>query len=366
MAEKPTGAPTERRDTDESLHVERKKTDVELVKRQALIEARSHAVVQQARDEVDEARQGDRARADEQQSERGATSGERGAVRQARASQDAALRRERTSADQSSSGELQRRQQALARILRFEREQTDERLLIERARADASVAARDDFMSLVSHDLRTLLGGIALSAELQLKNPTADEAGQVNLKAAGRIQRLTARVNRLIGDLIDVASIEAGRFAVTPSPGDANALLSDSVEIFEPLASAKGIELGATLGEAPLVATFDHDRLLQLLANLVSNAIKFTGKGGTISLHVEPRPGELRFSVMDSGPGIATEQLDVIFERFWQVAKGDRRGLGLGLFISRCIIEAHGGRIWAESEPGKGSAFYFTLPLAGR
>jgi signal transduction histidine kinase len=113
-----------------------------------------------------------------------------------------------------------------------------------------------------------------------------------------------------------------------------------------------------------LLAKYDQDRILQVLANLLSNAIKFTGDRGSIAVHVESIGTEVRFSVADTGAGVEPDHLESIFERFWQVTRGDRRGLGLGLFISRCIVEAHGGRIWAESALGRGSTFYFTLPGA--
>jgi signal transduction histidine kinase len=171
-------------------------------------------------------------------------------------------------------------------------------------------------------------------------------------------------MNRLIGDLLDVTSIEAGRLTVVPEVHDAKALVRESLEAFQPAASAKGLSLHSTSPDSSLPATFDHDRILQVLANLVSNAIKFTGDGGSISIGLEPDGDEVRFSVSDTGTGIASDHLRVIFERFWQVTQGDRRGLGLGLFISKCLVEAHGGRIWAESEIGKGSTFRFTLPGA--
>jgi signal transduction histidine kinase len=114
--------------------------------------------------------------------------------------------------------------------------------------------------------------------------------------------------------------------------------------------------------ERPLAAAFDHDRMMQVLANIISNSLKFTPAGGQISVRGERAGSELRFSVTDTGPGIPDNSLEVIFERFWQVGKNDRRGLGLGLYLSRCIVEAHGGKIRAESTLGEGSAFSFTLP----
>jgi signal transduction histidine kinase len=136
------------------------------------------------------------------------------------------------------------------------------------------------------------------------------------------------------------------------------------VEAFQPTASAKGLSLDSDVASDSLLARFDHERIHQVLANLLSNAIKFTPEGGRVSIRVEPAEGEIRFSVTDTGPGIAEDELGRIFERFWQVVGGDKRGLGLGLYISKCIIEAHGGRIWAESQPEAGSTFFFTLPGA--
>ena len=252
--------------------------------------------------------------------------------------------------------------QALASLVALEREQTDERLLIERARGDADLAVRDDFMGMVAHDLRTLLGGIALGAEVQLKSAVPnDEGGRRILDAASRIQRLVARMNRLIGDLVDVVSIEAGRLAMAPQDQDAKALIREVLEAFQPIAAAKNISLNTTeIGS--LQVKLDHERIFQVLANLLSNAIKFTHQNGTVSVVVASMGGDVRFSVTDTGVGIAGDHLESIFERFWQGDQGDRRGLGLGLFISKCIVEAHGGRIWADSEIGKGSTFSFTLP----
>ena len=356
--------PGERDETDQSLHVERQRTDDELGKRYAAIERESNAAVKQARGSADDVLEDARERADETLRQAGSSAAQRQALRQDRAQEDAVLEQERFSSDEDVMDERQARERALANLLRLEREHTDERLFIERARGDDALAARDDFLGMVSHDLRTLLGGIALGAELQLRYAAEGDAGQRSRKAAGKTQRLVARMNRLIGDLVDVTSIEAGRLAVAPEVRDAKALVRESLEAFQPGASAKGISLHGTVPDGSLPARFDHDRVLQVLANLVSNSLKFTGEGGTISIVLEPDGGEVRFSVSDTGTGIASEHLSAIFERFWQVTHGDHRGLGLGLFISKCLVEAHGGRIWAESEIGKGTTFRFTLPGA--
>ncbi|HEU4404463.1 MAG TPA: HAMP domain-containing sensor histidine kinase [Polyangiaceae bacterium] len=279
-----------------------------------------------------------------------------------RASEDATLSHERAVADRKLDDERAERRRALAALLRHEREGTDQHLLTERARADDAIASRDDFLGMVSHDLRTLLGGVAMSAALLLGLPPDGEEGKQMRLEAERIRRLTARMNRLIGDLLDVTSIESGRLHVVPERHDAARLLNDTIEAFQPLASAKGVAMSAEVASGSVLASFDHERILQVLANLVGNAVKFTEAGGHIALRVEPLGPEVRFSVSDTGPGISTDLIDVIFERFWQVGRADRRGLGLGLYISRCIVEAHGGKIWAESEAGRGSTFHFTLP----
>jgi signal transduction histidine kinase len=170
-------------------------------------------------------------------------------------------------------------------------------------------------------------------------------------------------MNRLIGDLVDVTSIDAGKLAMSPVRGDAAALVAEAVETFQPAALEKGVSLSAQVPGGALPALFDHDRLLQVFANVIANAIKFTPLGGKIGIRVEEGRRLLRFCVSDTGVGIPTPLLDAVFERFWQVGANDRRGQGLGLYISRSIVDAHRGRMWAESDPGKGTRMYFTLPL---
>ncbi len=354
--------PAERHETDQSLQVERKKTDAEIGRRDAAIEARSDAVVEQARDRADQILEDARELADQGLRREHPTSGQLQAIEQERKAQDAVLVEERQSADDKLSGERDARVRALEQLLKLERQETDGRLLIERDRGDEALAARDDFMGMVSHDVRNLLGGIALSAEMQIEGATDDEAGRRNLKAAKRIQRFTAQITRLITDLMDVASIEAGRFSLRSRPHDVAEVVREAVETFQPLALAKSIVIKTRLPEQAIVVSFDHGRILQVLTNLLSNAIKFSGTGGSVAIDVMPAADGAQISVTDNGEGIDARHLGAVFDRYWQVAAGDRRGVGLGLFISRSVVEAHGGRIWAESELGKGSTFSVTLP----
>lgn len=350
--------------TDQSLRQERTRTDEEFGKKQDSIEDDADAVVLRARANADASLKATRAKTDEKLARSEAPPQELQSVATERVQEDASLRYERNTSDEKLQEEREARKRALASLLRLERETTDQHLLTERERSDEALAARDDFLGMVSHDLRTLLGGIAMRAAMIARNAANDAAGQRVLKDAASIQHFTARMNRLIGDLLDVASIEAGRLTVEPRPEDAIRLVRETVEAFQPAASAKGISLDTEVARDSLLARFDHERILQVLANLLSNAIKFTPEGGGISIRVEPVEQDVRFSVTDTGPGIAEDNQGRIFERFSQVVAGDRRGLGLGLYISKCIVEAHGGRIWAESKPGAGSSFFFTLPGA--
>jgi signal transduction histidine kinase len=355
-----------RDDTDTSLRVERDRTDNELSKRRASVEEDSDAVVDRARDKADEVLSTARDQADEVLKGEGERSPQRTQedVSRDRGVEDEVLQEERAVADEQLAKERDERTRALKELLRLERVATDQHLLIERARSDEALLSRDDVMGMIAHDLRTLLGGIALNASMIVKGAKTHGADETLLRRAEGIQRFTARMNRLVGDLVDVASIEAGKFTVSPEVRDATELARDSVEAFQPLAAANGLTLEAEVAGDSLLAKADHERVLQVLANLLSNAIKFTPKGGRISLRLDRAEGGIRFAVSDTGPGIDAAKHEAVFIRFWQAQKGDTRGIGLGLYISKCIVEAHGGTIWVESTPGQGSTFYFTLPAA--
>jgi len=346
----------DRDQTDDSLRSERARTDRELEKKRASIEEDSDAVLARAHDRADEVLKTARAKADT------TGMGSNAELEIERTEEDRALAEERTTQATQLASEREQQRLALAELLRFEREETDKDLLIERRGADAALVTRDDFLGMVSHDLRSLLGGIAVSTALLVKEAAPDDSGKKVMKRAESIQRFTARMNRLIGDLLDVVSIEAGQLHVRAVPDDVTRVMRESVDVFQSAAVAQGISLSLTGAPGPLLADFDYERILQVLANLLSNALKFTREGGRVELRVEAEGPRCRVSVSDTGSGLPEDQLDAVFERFGQVNKFDRRGHGLGLHISKCIIDAHGGRIWVESRLGAGSTFHFTLP----
>jgi len=354
----------EREQTDESLRAERANTDRALAERQATVEEEADLIVQRARQEADAVLATARDKADGRATSGAAAAGARASVAGERALEDQTLRLERAVADEAVQLERAESAALLSTLLPLEREKTDRYLLTERVRSDDALSHRDDFLGIVSHDLRNLLGGIVLTATRLTKRAAGDSDKQDTVTDAARIQRYAARMNRLIGDLVDVASIDAGKLAVTPAQGDWALLLAESVEMFQGAALAKNISLAVEGDRSPLLAAFDHERLLQVLANLVGNAMKFTPDGGHISLRADRAGDQIAFEITDSGCGVPAGMLDSIFQRFWQVGTNDRRGLGLGLYISRCIIEAHGGKIWAESEPGRGCTVRFTVPAA--
>jgi signal transduction histidine kinase len=354
----------DREKTDESLRTERRNTDNAMTERRADIEKDADALVGLARDQADAVLDTARDRADQEldSAERGAQ--ERAAIVTERAQQDAVLEDERAIADEALRRERVEHSRILALLLPLERETTDRHLLIERARSDDRLGRRDDFMGMVSHDLRNLLCAVVMEATMLSDQASESEEGRRTVAGMNRLQQYAARMNRLIGDLIDIVSIDAGKLSLRPESCDADVLIAEAVGAFAASASQKGMFLGSETVGSILKADFDHQRMLQVLANLISNALKFSPRGGKVTVRADRAGDELHFSVSDTGMGIPAGMLEAVFERFWQVGKGDQRGLGLGLYISKCIVEAHGGRIWVESRLGEGSSFHFTIPSA--
>jgi PAS domain S-box-containing protein len=230
----------------------------------------------------------------------------------------------------------------------------------ERALKQA-VYDRDQMLAVVSHDLRNPLGTVSAAAELLIDMELPEERKTEQLHI---IRRASLRMNRLIEDLLDVSRIEAGGLTVEPQPTDVEPVISEAVELHALRAEDQGIELLSHVPPDLPRVLCDHDRLIQVIFNLLGNAFKHTPHGGVVTLSARPHGREVAFTVQDTGQGIAREDLEHIFDRFWQARSHGRSGAGLGLTIVKGIVEAHGGRVWVESEPGKGSAFHFTVPVA--
>ena len=346
----------DRESTDHSLQTERASTDEVIAERLVGIEGDADQLIERARIEADTVLEVARETAD--------LAGEAPspAIVEQRLLADQLIDSERATADQQTRNEREKHARLLAALMPLERRRTDRDLFTERARSDARLANRDDFLGMVSHDLRSLLCGVLLEISSLADEATDSPEGRRTIEATQRLEQYTVRMNRLIGDLLDVVSIDTGKLTIQPRLEDGQALLSEIVEMFAPNAIEDGITLELHCDKGPLMASYDHGRMLQVLANLISNAIKFSTRGGAVILHGERSEGGLHFYVSDGGVGIPIGMEQAVFERFWQAGKDDRRGIGLGLHIAKTIVESHGGRIWVDSPSGVGSVFHVTLP----
>lgn len=238
-----------------------------------------------------------------------------------------------------------------------------QRLLDERTQALSSsheaLDLRDEFLAIVSHDLRNPLSAIALNTQLLERLVSAGDPRLARISRS--LATSIAQMQRIISDLLDLAAIEAGKLSVQLRPGDARRPIEEAVEGARSATADRSIAIAAVLGPDPLAAHFDPGRIAQVLGNLIDNALKFTSPGGRISVEGRNAEHVVEIRVRDTGPGLRPEEIAVIFDRYRQVEKRGRKALGLGLYISRSIVESHGGRIRAESAPGEGSTFVFTL-----
>jgi signal transduction histidine kinase/ActR/RegA family two-component response regulator len=224
---------------------------------------------------------------------------------------------------------------------------------------DQGVRSRDAVLGVVAHDLRNPLSVITIAAKSQIQR-VADPTAR---RALERILRGAQRADRIVRDLLDIQAIETGRYSVATAPIATAPLILAAVQSQHgPAAEAKVIVSTDLSPELPPIEA-DEGRLLEVLENLIGNAIKFTRAGGTITVGASRRDQEVVIWVRDSGRGIAKEELPHIFDRFWQAKKAERKGTGLGLTICKSIVEAHDGRIWAESVLGEGTTMCFTIPV---
>jgi signal transduction histidine kinase len=241
-----------------------------------------------------------------------------------------------------------------------------EAMAIDNARlfkiAERESRTRKNLLSAVSHDLRNSLSAISMSTALLLRDLPLEVQGRRPKKNLEIIQRSVIEMNRLIEDLLDTASIEAGHLALNMEPHAVKTILGDAVQTQEAQAASQSISLKSEFAGDGLQVMCDPQRIQQVFSNLIGNALKFTPAGGAITLKAEAHdPMQVRFAVSDTGTGISLEDMPNLFERFFQGTRKENQGIGLGLVIAKGIVEAHGGRIWIESKPGEGTTVYFTL-----
>jgi signal transduction histidine kinase len=223
-------------------------------------------------------------------------------------------------------------------------------------RAERAIRIRDDVLAIVSHDLRSPLATVMLRAQAVVRQPELAHIGLAILRSA-------RRMNRLIGDLLDASAINAGKLTLDVREHDVSDILHEAGEMFRSSAEQRGIELVEEPWAEATRVRCDRDRVLQVFSNLLSNALKYTRQGGKVTLVAQRIGDDLRVEVRDTGIGIAADQIPHLFDRFWQ-ARGRHDGAGLGLYIARGIVVAHGSELAVESSVGVGSSFSFTLPLA--
>ncbi|HEY2381932.1 MAG TPA: sensor histidine kinase [Terriglobia bacterium] len=237
-----------------------------------------------------------------------------------------------------------------------------ERLIASNTTFQHAVQARDDMMAIVSHDLKNPINTILLRSHVLIQmletRPGEIDPIKNNLHM---LQRTARHMNQLIGDLTDVARIQAGHLDVDLQECTVEDAVEPALERVRLLAREKEIEFFTTVVPGLPRIAGDMGRITQVLDNLLGNALKFTPKGGKITVTAARLQGDIQVSVADTGPGIPGEALGRIFEPYWQMQK-TRSGMGLGLFIARTLVEAHGGRMWVDSTVGRGTTFYFTLP----
>jgi len=243
---------------------------------------------------------------------------------------------------------------------------TDQKTRAETLRTEealrAALRARDNLLAVVSHDLRGPLSTIQLCAQHLTRKPPRPER-RTSGKQLELVLRATERMKRLIDDLVQAAAIEAGMFTIEAGRQQVGAIIDDSLDALEGRAAAKSVRIERQVPRDTPAIWADSQRVVQVLSNLVGNALSAVPVGGTIRIAARARDKDVCFSVSDDGPGIPSDQMPHLFDRYWK-GKG-AGGVGLGLFIAKGIVERHGGQIWAESRVGVGSVFSFTIPTVG-
>ncbi|MGZ6479182.1 MAG: ATP-binding protein [Bdellovibrionales bacterium] len=367
--------------TDKSLKGERAKINAYLEQGERSDSHKAEEQIRSTRFEADRARE--LARTEHDQSKQDEAKSSRARERK---DEDTAQALERKKVDEILSKERLAKRLTAEALLGTERKRTDEHLGGERSAYDleseqkdallsveqtanefakAAVDLRDRFLGMVSHDLKNPLG-VIIGCNHLMQQDLRD--GRIDVKSLLHhtevIDRNAAYMDRMITDLLDIKRIASGKLILEKHRCDINGLLQECKDLFDSIVEEKSLSLTVRSGAKQVFANIDHDRILEVLSNLIGNAIKFTPSQGNITLALQESPTEVEVSVTDTGPGVPEEKKFQIFEKFSQVENQESRGLGLGLFISKWIVEAHKGRLWVDSEVGKGSRFTFTLPIA--
>lgn len=380
----------DRAHTDDSLTSERGKADESLSKYLKEAERETDKQVRNVRDEADDARAQRRSDTDSARKSKNKTKNKIDELhadnsrRTQRQFDDKTVLDERALMDAALLKERDLNRLVASELLHGEREVTDVNLSQERKRTDsqvesvsdrltdeqfshsltkAALTTHDEFLAIVSHDLRNPIGAVLSYADLLLEDPSSAGLSAEANQWIEVIKRNAQTSLRLINDILDVERFTHGNFTLELAPHDVQDFLHQAVESFAQFATNKQITLTATPSSFPTTVVCDSQRIEQVLSNLIGNSIKFTPTGGTITLSLAHQGNALSVSVTDSGSGIAKEETIRIFDRFAQINNKDRNGLGLGLYISKMIVEAHQGNLGVRSQLGEGSTFSFTLPL---
>ncbi len=255
-------------------------------------------------------------------------------------------------------------------VLRDVTEQRRAEKLTQRLFSEMEVAvkARDEVLGLVSHDLRNPVNAVKMLAAAILRTDTDGGAGTLPpdvVEHATVMLQAANQMDALIQDLLDVTRLEAGRMQIVPQACALGEVVHAAVDMLAPLAAAKSISLDFQLPEDLPLVHVDPARMVQVLSNLVGNAIKFTPRSGHVSISAVGDDKFVNVTITDTGPGIAPDELPLVFDRFWQSRRTNRSGAGLGLAIARGIVRAHGGTITVESDVEGGTRVCFTAPVAG-
>lgn len=369
----------ERHNADESLGAERKKTNTSIIDAQTKTEEKTDLVVKTKRHEVDKATSSAR-----NETDASLEVGDTTELQSERNLADRSVEIERSYIDAAIDQERHSKKEIVAKLLNLERQLTDQNLSIERFETDSEIVrassrlssemaehsktkttltSREDFLAIVSHDLKNPIGAASSCAAMLLEESAfADMAPDTIKNWLELIKRNVDSSLRLIGDLLDMERIAQDKLQLNFEKHNVDGIIRECLESFVYLAAAKSVLLRNSSPKIAVEISCDHDRTMQILSNLIGNAIKFTPEGGTVTLGMETTNAGVQIFVRDSGSGIPEEKQLTIFERFKQLKNNERKGLGLGLYISKNLVEAHNGRIWVKSKVGEGSTFFFFIP----